>query len=218
MSELLDQIGGFVQMGTQVQDLTQTLGIVLSKILGRGHQPGGDFSGTGRRVLQIEPALVDVPEQQILAARVSLGADLSQQMRNRHRRLLDQTTAQIVAVRTHQRRAVAWWALQFLWCGRSRKPFHRVEAPAQPAPALHQAQPLSQEIMDYPMAGRRSLVNRPAVPHLMTRRLFECLPHGRTPASRVSDHDLLHGLAQSVPQVPAIIDLNRIRCTIPNGL
>jgi hypothetical protein len=167
------------------------------------------FFGAGWLVFEVESALVDVADQEVGASWVAQVADLAQQVRHRDLRVLEQSAPEMISVGIHQGGPVPGWALELpggLGPGIS---FDCVQGPALAPGALEQASTLGEEVVNRLVSRGGALVDGPRCFGL-GRNGFENGSGAGSEATGVGDDGFLDRLAEAVPQVPAVTDLDGV--------
>jgi hypothetical protein len=143
-------------------------------------------------------ALIDVADEQVGAALVAEFPDFPQELLDRNPRLLGPAFAQVVAVGVDEGRPVFRDALQPLRFAGAVVALDGVEGEVQAAGAAEQTDILGAQFVDLLPAFQGGLG---PLAGLQGRALG--------PAGAVRGDFLPHGLAEAVPQVPAVADLHR---------
>ena len=151
------------------------------------------------RPVGVGAALVDVADEEVGAARVAALADLPQQLLDRDPGLFGAALAQVVAVGVDEGGPVLRDALQPLGLAGPVVALDRVQGQAQAAGALQQAGALAAQVVDLLPALERGL----GALALLERGALR-------PAGGVRRDFLRGGLAEAVPQVPAVAALHRV--------
>jgi len=150
------------------------------------------------RAAALQAALVNVADEEVGAALVAALADLAQQLLDRDTGLFCPALAGVVAVGVDEGGPVLRDALQPLGLAGPVVALDGVQGQAQAAGAVEQADVLGAQVVDLLSAlqgggGSFALLQRDAL----------------RPAGRVCRDLLADGLAEAVPQVPAVADLDR---------
>ena len=150
------------------------------------------------RAVAVQAAPVDVADEEVGAALVAALADLPQQLPDRDAGLFGPALAAVVAVGVNEGGAVFRDALQSLWFAGAVVALDCVEREVQAAGAAEQADVLGAQFVDLLPAlggggGAFAVLQRDAL----------------RPAGAVRRDLLPDGLAEAVPQVPAVADLDR---------
>jgi hypothetical protein len=159
------------------------------------------------RPVALGASLVDVADEQVRAALVAELADLPQQLLDRDRGVLGAAPAQVVAVGVNERGPVLRRALQPLGLIGAGVALDRVEGQVQAARAVQQADALAEQVVDLLPALERRLGALSGLDWA-----------GLGPAGGVRRDFLPDGLAEAVPQVPAVADLDRAGQCLVDGL
>src|ERR1700758_2110358 len=150
------------------------------------------------RAVAVQAALVDVADQEVGTALVAALADLPQQLLDQDAGLFGPALAEVVAVGVDEGGAVLRDALQPLRLAGAVVALDGVEREVQAAGALEQAHVLGAQFADLLPAlggGGGALAGLPG--------------HALRPAGAVRRDLLPDGLAEAVPQVPAVAGLHR---------
>jgi hypothetical protein len=150
------------------------------------------------RAVAVHAALVDVADEEVGAALVAAVADLPQQLLDRDAGLFCPALAEVVAVGADESRAVLRDALQPLWFAGTVVALDGVEREVQAAGALEQAHVPGTQLVDLLPAVQGGLGPLAGLERA-----------GLRPAGGVRGDFLPHGLAEAVPQVPAVAGLDR---------
>jgi hypothetical protein len=166
--------------------------------VGPGEQEPCGLAGRQVRPVAVEPALVDVADQEVGAAPVAALPDLTQELLDGDAPLFRPPLAEVVAVGAGKGGLVLRDAVQPLRLAGPVVALDRVQGQAQAAGALQQARALLPQVADLlpPLPGGLGPL---------------ALLHGRAlgPAGAVRQHLLPGGHAEEVPQMPPVTDLHR---------
>lgn len=164
-----------------------------------GQHEAGQSAWRDRWAITFDSALGDVSDEQVHAAGVSEGFDLPEQLEITDGGFLLAALPQVVSVGVYQRRPVLRSTLHPFRFGSTGVAFDRVQRHVQPTGALEQANVLIEQGVDLVPAftGARSAGS-----------VLQAAGFG--PAGAVRG-DLSAGrLAQAVPQMPSVGDLDRV--------
>jgi hypothetical protein len=159
----------------------------------------------------------DVADQEVRASPVTLFADLGQQVCHRNLRVLDQPATQMIPVGIDQGGPMPRWALELPSSVGAGIPLDRVQRPAQAPGALEQTGTLSEQIVNRLVPPGSALINGPRRPGRGGNRLEDVSCAG-SETTGMGEDGLLDGLAETVPQVPAVTHLDSSRRAVPDGL
>jgi hypothetical protein len=135
-------------LGAGRLDPGERLRLAAGEAVRSGEQEPGGPAGRQVRAVAVEPALVDVADQEVGAALVAALPDLAQELLDRGSRLLGAALAEVVAVRVDEGGAVLRDALQPLGLAGPVVTFDRVQRDIQSAGALQQPDALAPQVVD----------------------------------------------------------------------